>query len=221
MTDILQIYLKPTYFIDSDSSEIIEFSSENIKGEKTDIEKAVKLYYTVRDGFRYDPYKIDLERAAFKASSVLKKGYGFCINKAVLLTAAARAAGIPARLGFADVKNHLTSKKLTELMQTDVFLYHGYSELFLDHKWVKATPAFNLRLCKRFNVKPLEFDGTGDSVFHEFDTNGNRHMEYIHEHGSFADLPYDRIYSEYKKHYPLLFSMNSDTAKGDFESEAG
>lgn len=129
MTDILQIYLKPTYFIDSDSSEIIEFSSENIKGEKTDIEKAVKLYYTVRDGFRYDPYKIDLERAAFKASSVLKKGYGFCINKAVLLTAAARAAGIPARLGFADVKNHLTSKKLTELMQTDVFLYHGYSEL--------------------------------------------------------------------------------------------
>ncbi len=221
MTDILQIYLKPTYFIDSDSSEIIEFSGENIKDEKTDIEKAVKLYYAVRDGFRYDPYKIDLERAAFKASSVLKKGYGFCINKAVLLTAAARAAGIPARLGFADVKNHLTSKKLTELMQTDVFLYHGYSELFLDHKWVKATPAFNLRLCRRFNVKPLEFDGTGDSVFHEFDTNGNRHMEYIHEHGSFADLPYDRIYSEYRKHYPLLFSMKSDSAKGDFESEAG
>ncbi|MGD9898866.1 MAG: transglutaminase family protein [Calditrichaceae bacterium] len=220
MTDTLQAYLQPTYFIDSDSPEIVEYGLELTKSEKTDLKKAVRLYYAVRDGFRYDPYKIDLDRKAFRASSVLKKGYGFCINKAVLLTAAARSAGIPARLGFADVKNHLTSKKLTELMQTDEFLYHGYSELFLDHKWVKATPAFNLRLCRRFNVKPLEFDGTTDSVFHEYDTNGNRHMEYIREHGSFADLPYDRIYSAYRKHYPLLFSMKSGFVETDFELDA-
>ena len=29
-------------------------------------------------------------------------------------------------------------------MGTDLFVYHGYAELFLDGKWVKATPAFNV-----------------------------------------------------------------------------
>ena len=52
-----------------------------------------------------------------------------------VLAAAARVLGVPARLGFADVRNHLTSPRLREMMNTDVFAYHGYTELLIDGRW--------------------------------------------------------------------------------------
>ena len=216
----LQIYLQPTKFIDSDSPEIIQFG-RTICGEmKANIDKAVKLYYAVRDGVYYDPYRIDFSPDALKASVVLARGYGFCISKAILLAALARAEGIPSRLGFADVKNHLTTERFKQLMQTDILVYHGYTELFLEDKWVKATPAFNLSLCERFGVNPLEFDGRKDSIFHEFDRKGNRHMEYIHDRGQFDDLPYDDMLKIVRKHHPGLFSVQYAIHAGDFGREA-
>ena len=216
----LQIYLQPTEFIDSDSSEIIEYAANIVGDDATDIDKAVKLYYTVRDSIYYDPYRIDFSQNALKASVVLARGFGFCISKAVLLAALARATGIPSRLGFADVKNHLTTDRFDQLMQTDVYVYHGYTELFLEDKWVKATPAFNLSLCERFGVNPLEFDGRNDSIFHEFDNKGNRHMEYVSDRGQFADLPYDDMIKTIKKHHPALFLKEYTDHIGDFGQEA-
>jgi transglutaminase-like putative cysteine protease len=205
----LSLYLEPTYFIDSDSAEIIAYASSTCHGKATDIDRAIALYYKVRDDIRYDPYSIEDKREAARASSVLKRKAGFCIPKAVLLTAVLRAQKIPARLGFADVKNHLVTQRLKALMEIDLFIYHGYVEVFLNDKWVKATPAFNLSLCHNFNVKPLEFDGIHDSLFHAFDTHGNRHMEYVNNHGTFADLPYETIYGAFRRHYPKIFSLNN------------
>jgi transglutaminase-like putative cysteine protease len=218
--DDLQVYLQPTQFIDSDSSEIIEYARDVVGDAIKDINKAIKLYYAVRDGITYDPYRIDFHPTALKASVVLAKGYGFCISKAVLLAALARAEGIPSRLGFADVKNHLATERFRKLMQTDIFVYHGYTELFLEKRWVKATPAFNRSLCDRFEVSPLEFDGRNDSVFHEFDCKGNRHMEYVRDRGQFADLPYDQMLEVIRKHHPALFSERSTVIGGNFEQEA-
>ena len=198
----LSIYLKPTYFIDSNSPAIIAYANTTCRGKGTDIDRAIALYYGVRDDIRYDPYSVEDKREAVRASSVLKRKAGFCVAKTILLTAVLRSQNIPARLGFADVKNHLFTQRLKSLMETDLFVYHGYIEVFLQAKWVKATPAFNLSLCQNFNVKPLEFDGIHDSLFHEFDTHGNRHMEYVNNHGTFADLPYDIIYEAYRRHYP-------------------
>jgi hypothetical protein len=118
------------------------------------------------------------------------------------------------------VKNHLATERLKELMGSDIFTYHGYTELYLKGKWVKATPAFNISLCERFNVKPLEFDGVNDSIFHPFDNAGNKHMEYVSDHGHFPDLPLDRIYESFLKHYPALADYHKDQIKGDFEQEA-
>jgi transglutaminase-like putative cysteine protease len=190
----LSIYLKHSYFIDSNSPAITEYANMTCHGKVTNVDKAIALYYGVRDDIRYDPYNIEDKREAVRASSVLKKKAGFCVAKAVLLAAVLRSQKIPARLGFADVKNHLVTQRLKALMEIDLFVYHGYIEAFLNDKWVKATPAFNLGLCQNFNVKPLDFDGVHDSLFHEFDTHGNRHMEYVNDHGTFADLPYDTIY---------------------------
>ena len=219
-TSLAEKFLQPTYFINSDSPEVINFAKTITKSKSADVIKAVELYYAVRDGILYDPYRIDLHPGALKASAVLAKKFGFCVPKAILLAALARAVNIPSRLGFADVRNHLTTKRFKQLVKTDIFVYHGYTEFFLENKWVKATPAFNRSLCERFEVNPLEFDGRNDSIFHEFNRKGDRHMEYLRDHGQFADLPYDQMVEAYKKHYPILFSDKSSTIAGDFEKEA-
>lgn len=212
-------YLDPTFYIDSDSDTIKTFSDRICSGIKSPEEKAVKLYYGIRDGIKYDPYSIDLKKESMKASVVLGRKYGYCVAKAVVLAACARSQGIPAKLGFADVKNHLNTKKLRALMGTDLFVYHGFTELYLFGKWVKATPAFDINLCTNFNVKPLEFDGTYDSVFHEYNRLGDRHMEYVTDHGSFSDLPAERIISESIKAYPNYFE-NLERLSGNFSKEA-
>lgn len=216
--------LQATDFIDSDNSEVIRFAQQAI-GQTTDQkEQAIKLYYAVRDEFRYDPYRIQFTPNGLKASAVIKQGYGYCVSKAVLLAAAGRAVGIPTRLGFADVKNHLSSEKLKQVMQSDVFSWHGYTEFYLDNKWVKATPAFNKLLCDKTGIKPLEFDGENDSVFHEFDQAGNKHMEYLKDHGPFDDLPFQKIADAYKKQYPMFAKLLEQQAElnieGQFDEEA-
>ncbi len=215
----MERYLTPTYYIDSDHPAVIEFARRNCNSGESKIEKAIHLYYAVRDGIRYNPYSIVSSKEAMKASSVLDKGDGYCVAKAVLLAACARSRQIPARLGFADVKNHLNTERLKKLMGTDVFIYHGYTELFLNNKWVKATPAFNLELCNNFNVKPLEFDGTKDSIFHPFDKKGNRHMEYVKEYDTFSDLPWDTILAELMAGYPRYFE-DLETGSKNFSAEA-
>ncbi|MBU0462360.1 MAG: transglutaminase family protein [Proteobacteria bacterium] len=215
----MEEYLNPTYYIDSDHSAVVEFASRNCKSGEKEIEKAVQLYNAVRDGIRYNPYSIEPLKESMKASSVLNKGHGYCVAKAVLLAACARSQKITARLGFADVKNHLNTERLKKLMGTDVFVYHGFTELFLNNKWVKATPAFNLELCNNFNVRPLEFDGEKDSIFHPFDKSGNKHMEYVKDHGAFADLPWDMLLAGMMKSYPKYFEDFERRSK-DFSAEA-
>ncbi len=213
-------YLASTAFIDSDHPAVRTFAREATSGAATPTERAVALYYAVRDGFRYDPYRIDLRSEGMTASAVLEKGYGFCVTKAVLLAAGLRSLRIPSRLGFADVRNHLATERLLQLMQTDVFSYHGYAEVRLHDRWVKATPAFNATLCERFGVAPLEFDGRSDSIFQSFDGEGNRYMEYLRDHGQFADLPLEQLIVAWRQLYPALMTDSGYQVPGRFEEEA-
>ncbi|MCP3936651.1 MAG: transglutaminase family protein [Actinomycetia bacterium] len=201
---IEQAWLEPTWFIDSDSPEIETFASEAAGDTSDPTEIAIRLFHAVRDGYRYDPYNTNYEPEAFRASTIVNSDGNWCVPKSVLLTAAARNRGIPARLGYADVKNHLTSEKLAESMGTDVFFWHGYSELLLNGRWYKLSTAFNIELCERFGVKVLEFDGTDDALMHPFDEAGNRHMEYVNQRGSFDDLPLDDILETFREFYPNL-----------------
>jgi transglutaminase-like putative cysteine protease len=209
-------FLAPGRYVDSGHPAVVEFARKHVVNGTGDLERAVSLYYAVRDGVRYNPF-LDFSRdAAFQASVCLETGEGFCIGKAALLAACARVEGIPARVGFADVKNHLTTPRLAERMGTDLFVYHGFTELWLEGKWVKATPAFNLDLCRKFRVKPLEFDGRNDSIFHPFDADERRHMEYLRERGSFADVPVAEIQRVFRKTYPVLYGLGKEAAKETF-----
>jgi transglutaminase-like putative cysteine protease len=208
-------YLSPGQYVDSAHPIVVAFSKKHTKGNG-ERERAVSLYYAVRDEIRYNPFLDFSDPEVFRASAVLEAGEGFCVGKASLLAACARAAGIEARLGFADVKNHLTTPRLAETMGSDLFIYHGYTDLRIGGRWVKATPAFNLALCTRFRVKPLEFDGHADSIFHPFDEDDRRHMEYLRDRGVYADVPVDDIQREFRAAYPKFYSLGADAAKESF-----
>jgi transglutaminase-like putative cysteine protease len=217
----MDAYLTPTSFIDSDSPAVRAFARSATGGATTDREKAVRLFYAVRDAIRYDPYTLSLAPEDLKASAVLAKRVGFCVPKAILLAAAARAEGVPSRLGFADVRNHLTSARLRALMGTDIFAFHGFTELYIEGAWVKTTPTFNRSLCERLNVPPLDFDGKQHALFHAFDAAGNRHMEYVRYHGHYADLPLEKLIEAFREHYGGIAARLDELARGgDFEKEA-
>lgn len=206
-------YLSPTWFIDCDNPRIRNYALQITDGCATDEERSVKLFLAVRDGLRYDPYGITDDPLDYRASVVLDRNAAYCIPKAVLLTALARAAFIPARLGFADVRNHLASDKLLALLGTDLFVFHGFTELWLDGRWVKATPAFNIELCERFGIHPLEFDGRHDALLHEYSVDLRHHMEYVAARGSFADLPFDNIVSTLKSNYGEIWNLQREHDK--------
>ncbi|MBV1881979.1 MAG: transglutaminase family protein [Pseudomonadales bacterium] len=214
-------YLAETPYINFSDAEIQKAAIEHSSPERTDKENAISLYYFVRDQIRYDPYAFSMDKDCYVATYALASGSGFCISKAVLYAAVLRAIKIPSRLGFADVKNHLTSERLLKLMGTDIFYYHGYTEVYLDGRWFKATPAFNKELCEKAGTLPLEFDGESDSIFHSFSQDGSKHMEYIKDHGAFDDVPYDVIFNAHAGVYGTSFSDNFQASKNDssFESE--
>ncbi len=210
--------LAPTALIDSDHPAVAAFAREHARGA-TERERAVALYLAVRDRFRYDPYRLDLRPEAMRASSVLAVGHGWCVTKAALLAAACRAAGIGARVGYADVRNHLSTERMRQVMKTDVFFWHGYTDVRVEGRWWKATPAFNIELTERFGLLPLDWDGASDSIYHPFDKSGQRHMEYLNQHGAFDDMPLERIVADFERHYPWMRIPGADLKDADFDAD--
>lgn len=211
--------LSPARFIDSDHPLVIDFAERWRGASRDPREQAVSLYRAVRDEIRYNPYVFSADHDTLKASHALAAGESYCVPKALLLAACARHCGIPARIGLADVRNHLSTPRLIEMLRSEVFAMHGYTELFLEGRWVKATPAFNLALCRMFKVAPLEFDGRTDSVFHPFNAKGERYMEYLVDHGQFDDLPVELFFAHLRQCYPHLFELDSAFLRGDLQAE--
>lgn len=212
----IQAYLKPTFYLDFNIQEVEDLAKSNCNAKDTDMQKAIDLYYFVRDRYAYNPYHLDLRKEALKVSNLIDKPYGYCIEKSIILAALGRAVGIPTRLTFSDVRNHLGTSKLEQYLGTDVLAFHGSTEFFLNKKWVKCTPAFNKSLCEKLNVAPLDFDGINDSLFQECDKNGSNFMEYIHEYGTFSDMPMQLFVDTLAKNYPILWEKGIPKELGVF-----
>jgi transglutaminase-like putative cysteine protease len=215
----LERLVRPTLFIDSEHPDVAAFARTRAEGAKDEVDAAVRVYYAVRDGVRYNPYGVVLSVEGLRASTTLASGQGWCVAKSVLLAACYRSLGLPARLGFADVRNHLSTANLRASMNTDVFYWHGYTSVHLRGRWVKATPAFNVELCEKFGFLPLEFDGRHDSLYHPFDREGRRHMEYVHSRGEFDDAPLDAMLVTFRKEYPKMAVGDGVFARRDFDAE--
>jgi transglutaminase-like putative cysteine protease len=202
MDQSLEQYQRPTDIIDSHAKSIRAYAAQLTKDSGGNpVDQAVSLYYGVRDDIWYDPYYPFYLPAHYRASNVLKNGRGYCVCKASLLCALGRSVGIPSRVGFATVKNHLATRELIEYIGSNLFVFHGYTEFFLDNKWVKATPAFNIELCEKHHVAPLVFNGREDSIFHAYDLGNKRFMEYLEDHGVYADIPVDIIIAAWEQAY--------------------
>jgi len=195
-------YLHPTAIMDSDHPLVQDFAARAVgENDHSHLEQAIRLYYAVRDGIRYDPYYPFYLPEHYQASNVIKAGRGYCVCKAVLLATLGRARGIPTRLGFASVRNHLASPQLIEYLGSDLFVYHGYTEFFLEDRWVKATPAFNRELCRLHHVPPLEFNGREDSMFQPYNSAAQQFMEYVEDLGIYADVPLEKLRAGWEKAY--------------------
>ncbi len=218
LTEQLSAYLQPGPTVESEAPSIIDFAKRAAGNAGSQKERAIQLYYVIRDEIRYDPYTSSLDVEGLRATRTLAQQRGYCVSKAILLAATCRALGIPARLGFADVRNHLSTEKMRQRMQTDIFYWHGYTSIYLDGRWVKATPAFNIELCDRFGLKPLEFNGVEDSIYHPHDTSGNRHMEYVNYRGEFVEPPLDQMLETFQREYPRWRHRKAQP-QGDFDAE--
>ena len=215
---MMEEYLSPTAIIDSDHATVRGYALEAAGGGRDAVEKAVRLYLAVRDGIRYDPYAPFYRPEHYRASYVLERRKSFCIPKASLLCALGRACGIPSRVGFATVRNHLATRQLLDYLGSDLFVYHGFVEFHLEGKWVSATPAFNKELCHRHRVPPLEFSGREDSLFHPYNLDNQKYMEYVAYHATYADIPVAVILQAWRETY------GEDRVNGwiaDLEARAG
>lgn len=189
----MEEYLKPTSIVDSDHPLVKDKAQEITKGQKEVIEKARSLFYFVRDHIRYNPYLPRYLPEHFRASNTLARGEGFCIQKASLLVALSRAVGIPARFHFVILRNHVLPEKIAELLVSNVIPDHGFVEFYLDGRWVGATPAFDLEMCQKYGIIPVEFDGRNEAKFHSHTQDGKLHIEYILDRGTYTDVPIEEI----------------------------
>ena len=202
MTEFDSAYLSATDVIDSEHPAVRAYAESAAQGAHGDpVSQAVKLYYAVRDPIWYDPYVPFYRPEHYRASYTLNRRRAYCVGKAALLCALGRACGIPSRVGFADVRNHLATRQLIEFLGSDLFVFHGYTEFYLNGKWIKATPAFNRELCRKHQVVPLEFNGHEDSVFHLYNLEKKQFMEYVADRGTYADIPVAEIVSAWKTAY--------------------
>jgi transglutaminase-like putative cysteine protease len=211
------VYLAPAEFVDSDHPAIKAFVSDIVSPHASPIDKAKRLYIAARE-VRYDPDLDFSDPEVYRASSVLKAGAGYCVGKAALYAALARAAGVAARVGFADVTNHLSSERLHEKMGTNYFAWHGFTEVLLGDKWLKASPTFNSTLCVKFGVPALDFDGRSDALLQAYVADGRTFMRYEVMHGAFHDVPAKFLIAEMARRYPSL-KKTRDRSAGGMENE--
>ena len=224
LTKELEDLIRPTSFLDHESPEVREFvgkalSNKGIGDEAPAREKAVALYYAVRDDVLYEVYDIDLSREGLRASTIARNGQGFCLQKSILYAAAVRSVGVPSRIVLADVRNHLASDRLKALIGGEVF-FHALNSVHLDGRWVKATPVFNKLLCRLYGMPTLEFDGTEDSVYHPYG-DGSAEMEFLTAHGEFDDVPYEFVMASMRQRHPNFLHGSTTAGGGSLAAEAG
>jgi transglutaminase-like putative cysteine protease len=212
--------LRVTEFLDHDAPEITAFV-QRWAPEGEPMARAVALYRAVRDRVTYEVFGADVSRDALRASQVAARGSGICLHKSVLYAAALRSIGVPSRLLLTDVRNHLSSPRLRELVGGDVFTFHCLTVVHNGQDWVRATPVFNKTLCRLYGMAPLDFDGVHDSVHHPYDLKGRKHMEFLREHGEFDDLPYDLVLTGLRSAHPALFAGPTTFATGSLVADAG
>ncbi len=149
----LDDYLVSSPLGDSNNVELIQKTQDLTNNLPNDKEKAIKIFYFLRDKFLYktDPF--------FKsASDTLQKGYGDCASKSHLQIAMLRAIKIPARFHIIylkfDVLKPFFPKWINEISASRV-VQHSFCECFLNGKWIACDSTFDKMLLDGARSKGL------------------------------------------------------------------
>lgn len=179
---------------------------ELIQAEDDEAQRAVRLFEFVRDKIQFE-FTVKLHHEDFVASRILKHGRGFCVQKAVLLCALGRAAGIPSALVMADLRDHTLPPHLVEMVGTNVLHHHGLVAFYLGGKWVKVDAALSPDVVSAKGYHGVVFDGASDALMPLVTQEGKPHAEYLEFHGHYPDLPFRQMIEAFVKAY-----RESDTA---------
>lgn len=197
-------FLQPSTVVDCDHPAVKSKSTELVNNKNNAVDRAVALFYFVRDAIPYNLFVNRDSAEDFKASTTLTRGEGYCVQKAVLLAALARAAGIPAGFGFARIQNHLLPEKALAKLGTNILPFHGYTELFLDGKWVRATAAWDITMSDRPHSYRVEFDGKTDAMLPHYNREGKLHVEYLADLGHFDEVPLETLWQTLRTTYGTI-----------------
>jgi transglutaminase-like putative cysteine protease len=194
-------FLKPSETIECDHPRIVSLAEEVTEGARDEYEKARRLFLWVRDKVKYaldNPFWLPEH---YRTTGILDRGQGYCVQKAMVLCSLARAGGIPARLIFADIINHMVPQEYLELAATNLFVYHCYTDMYLGGKWIQATPAFDQGLCEKMGYPLVEFDGHHTAIFPPTAEDGRKFVDYVRDHGPFADIPLEPMLKSWEDTY--------------------
>ena len=195
-------YTEETYYLNFTDKVFQEIFQKAIEGCNSDKERLKQWYLYVRDNWIYDPYTLYLTKEKYRASDIVTRKSGHCIDKSILFISGLRALNIPSSIHLAKVKNHISAERIIEKIGTDELSPHGYAGVYFEGKWTKASPIFDSNLCQYLNVYTLEYDGTEDSIFQEFNKEGAQFMEYLEDYGEYADVPFENIKEILAREYP-------------------
>jgi hypothetical protein len=134
-TDTKHEYLIATRLCDCDNPWIREKAEEIVVGASNPEEKALEIFYYVRDKIRFS-----LAYSQSKASHTLKRGYGECGNKTNVQITLLRAAKIPARFRWTQVKTEVLQHLIADFVYKNMppVASHFWCECYLDEKWVSC-----------------------------------------------------------------------------------
>lgn len=214
MENEFQKYLCATPILEVKHKSIQNFIAD-INPSLSKKEQAIMMYNKVRDYFIYDPYHLDLRHEGLRSSVILRKRRAWCVEKSIVMATALRALNIPTKLGYGIVVNHIGVDRLTKILKRKEIVFHGYVSVYLNDKWVKATPAFDYGVCRLSGVEPLEWDGENDALLQAYQGD-KEFMEYTHFYGEFNDVPVSLMNEEMKKYYPHLFEPRNNTRSFSF-----
>ena len=181
--------LRPTYCIDSDAKPIVRKASELTASIRNSRDKVLRIFAFVRDEIPYNFAPDVRNRSHFKASHTLEMGNGFCMQKAALFAALCRASGIPARIGFQDIRDYMIVGDFLRLMGTNELSHHGMNAVFLNGRWVMADCTLDSGLANRKRYRLVEFDGARHALLPKTSRTGKPHFDILKQYRFYNDTP--------------------------------
>ncbi|MFN8944974.1 MAG: transglutaminase-like domain-containing protein [Pseudobdellovibrionaceae bacterium] len=160
-------YVNESEFCDRSAPMIVHTAKKIVSSAATEQEKAVRLFNWVRDNIRYQ-----VGLYTHRASDTFIHRFGSCTNKANLLVAMFRAAGIPAAFRLYRVKTReyfgpLCSKRLTQFMSFESI--HVFASVHLNQRWLRVDPTDDYRISQGGDhlnpqCKQVHFNGQDEAL---------------------------------------------------------